>query len=87
MQGIAFVAPGGGDDVTISLGESVRWVNLDGVTHTATSTSEPPGGSTFDSGILGNGGEFTFTPNVIGTWVYFCEVHPGTMRGATITVQ
>jgi plastocyanin len=87
MQNEAFVAPGGGDDVTISLGQSVRWVNLDPVTHTATSSSEPAGGTAFNSGNLGKGGEFTFTPNVTGTWIYFCQFHPGTMVGARIIVQ
>ena len=27
------------------------------------------------------------TPNVTGTWTYFCEVHPNEMQGATIVVQ
>ena len=27
-----------------------------------------------------------FEPNVTGTWVYHCEVHPAQMQGATITV-
>ena len=87
MQGIAFVAPGGGDDVTIMLGDTVRWVNLDAVNHTATSTAVPTGGDGFGSGQFGNGGEFSFVANVRGMWTYFCEVHPATMVGALITVQ
>ena len=87
MQGIAFVAPGGGDDVTIMLGDTIRWENQDGVQHTATSTSMPSGGSAFDSGFLSSGQSFTFVPNTRGEWVYFCEVHPTIMTGARITVQ
>jgi plastocyanin len=87
MQGIAFVAPGGGDDVTIMLGDTVRWVNLDAVNHTATSTAVPTGGDSFASGTFGNGGEFSFVANVRGVWTYFCEVHPAAMRDALITVQ
>ncbi len=87
MQGIAFVAPDGGDDVTIMLGDTVRWVNLDAVNHTATSTAVPMGGDSFDSGQFGNGSEFTFVPNTRGTWTYFCGLHPATMRDALITVQ
>ncbi|UCC84584.1 MAG: Ig-like domain-containing protein [Gemmatimonadota bacterium] len=86
MSGIAFRAPLGGDDITIKLGDTVRWVNRDGVAHTATSNSTPAGGASFDSGLLGNSGSFSFTPAVAGTWIYFCEVHPAQMRDARITV-
>lgn len=85
MQNIAFVGPGGGDAVTVTVGTPVEWVNLDNVQHTATSTSTPTGGASFDSGLMGNGDRFRFTPQVAGTWTYFCEVHPGIMLGATIT--
>jgi adhesin/invasin len=87
MLGIAFVAPGGGDDITILLGDTVRWVNRDAVQHTATSTSVPVGGTPFDSGLLSQGQAFSFVPGVRGTWVYFCVVHPATMRDARIVVQ
>ncbi len=87
MQNIAFVTPDGSDDVTIELGQSVEWVNLDqGIQHTATSTEEPAGGNAFDSELLNTDDRFVFTPNVSGTWVYHCEVHPIDMAGATITV-
>lgn len=87
MENIAFVAPDGGDAVTIQLGQTVGWVNRDGIAHTATSNQEPDGGTAFDSGLLSNGETFVFEPNVVGTWVYFCEVHPAQMAGATIVVQ
>ncbi len=87
MQGIAFVAPGGGDDITIMLGDTVRWVNQDNVQHTATSNSTPTGGSSFDSGFLNQGEQFTVVPDVRGLWVYFCEVHPVQMADARITVE
>ncbi len=87
MQNIAFVAPGGGDAVTITLGDRVRWVNRDNVPHTATSTSVPTGGDSFASGVLNNGDVFEFVPNVVGEWIYLCEVHPNMMREARITVQ
>ena len=87
MENIAFNAPGGGDDVTIQLGQTVGWVNRDNVQHTATSSQVPGGGNAFDSGLLSNAGTFIFEPNVRGTWVYFCEVHPNDMVGATIVVE
>jgi plastocyanin len=87
MQSIAFVAPGGGDDVTIQLGDTVRWVNQESVQHTVTSTSVPAGGASFDSGLLSLSQTFTFVPGTRGEWVYFCEVHPAQMSNARITVE
>lgn len=86
MQNTAFVGPNGSDDVTVPLGATIEWQNQDAVQHTVTSTEEPTGGSPFDSDLLSNGGSFSFTPSVEGTWTYFCEVHPTLMAGATITV-
>ncbi len=87
MENIAFNAPGGGDDITILLGDEVRWVNLDSETHTATSNSVPSGGTDFDSGVMSQNDEFTFVADARGTWIYLCEVHPTIMLDARITVQ
>ena len=85
MQNTAFVGPGGGDAVTVAVGTPVEWVNLDAIQHTATSTDVPSSGAAFDSGLMGNSDRFRFTPQIVGTWTYLCEVHPGIMVGATIT--
>ncbi len=87
MVNIAFVAPGGGDAVTIMLGDTVTWVNMDAVQHTATSTSTPDGGTDFNSGFMNQNDTFSYVPDVRGDWIYFCEVHPTAMRDARITVQ
>ncbi len=88
MMNIAFVAPGGGDQVTILLGDAVQWTNQDsGINHTATSNTMPAGGASFDSGFLSMCQLFTFTPGVQGTWVYRCNVHPAIMVDAEIIVQ
>lgn len=87
IMDFTFKAPGGGDDVTILLGDIVRWVNLDPEQHTATSDTEPIGGAAFDSGTLNQDDEFTFTPHVRGTWVYHCEFHPEDMNNARIVVE
>lgn len=86
MKNIAFVAPGGGKNVTILLGDTVRWVNQDAVQHTATSNQDP-GGASFDSGLLNQGQEFRFVPGLRGTWIYFCQVHPTQMNNAQINVN
>lgn len=87
MEGTAFVGPDGTDEVTIPLGATVEWVNRDAIQHTATSNSMPVGGPMINSGMMAQGERFSFTPNVTGVWTYFCEVHPLSMAGATITVQ
>jgi plastocyanin len=87
MQNLSFIAPGGGDAVTILLGDTVRWLNRDGADHTATSSSTPPGGNAFDSPVLNLNDTFDFVPNTRGTWIYFCRVHPDIMRDATLTVN
>lgn len=86
IRGIAYNVPGGGDLVTIGLGEKVRWVNLDGTIHTATSTSVPPGGKAFSSGPMSQGADFTFTPRVVGIWEYSCQRYPDRMANARIRV-
>ena len=87
MQNIAFVAPDGTDAVTVPIGTTIEWRNMDGVQHTATATDTPAGGTAFDTGLIPAGGSSEpFTPAVTGTWTYFCEVHPSQMAGATITV-
>ncbi len=87
MSGIQFQAPGGGDIVTIQLGDVFEWVIRVAICHTATSSSVPAGGATFASALLATGETVTFTPDRVGTWVYFCTVHPATMVGAQIIVQ
>lgn len=86
MLNTAFVGPNGTDDITVPLGATIEWQNRDQVQHTVTSSDEPAGGSVIRSGLRTNGQIFSFTPDVEGTWTYFCEVHPNIMRNATITV-
>ncbi len=86
MSGTAFVAPGGGDSLTVLLNDTIEWVNRDAVSHTATSSNVPAGGAMFGSLLLATGATFTFTPAVTGIWVYLCTVHPTIMLNAEITV-
>jgi plastocyanin len=87
IQNNEFNAPGGGDAVTILLGDAVQWLNRDTDPHTATSDSEPEGGSAFDSGDIIQNGTFTFTANVRGRWTYHCRYHEVSMAGAQINVE
>lgn len=85
IQFLSYNAPGGGNFLTIGLGEQVRWVNLDGTLHTVTSTSVPTGGKGFNSGQMHPGSEFAFAPSVTGTWEYTCLEYPH-MAGARLRV-
>lgn len=87
MSGLQFQAPGGGDIVTVLLGDVIEWVNRDAISHTVTSSSAPVGAATFATGLLATNATFSFTPGMAGTWVYFCTVHPLSMVGAQIIVQ
>ncbi len=85
MRSIAFDPP----EITINVGESVIWTNMDFVPHTATSGN--PGdddlGSIFRSARLSTGQTFTHPFDEPGEFIYFCEVHPNIMRDAKVIVQ
>lgn len=86
IRNFAFVAPNGTDTITIALGQTVEFVNLDDASHTATSTGTPSGGSSFDSGRLRTGDRYSWTPSTEGTWIYRCDFHVDEMSGAVIRV-
>ena len=75
IQGIQFVP----DSVTINEGDSVIWINNDGVPHTSTSDS-----SLWDSGILNNGDSYTLQLNTAGEYPYHCTVHPSMLGNITV---
>lgn len=70
-------------EVTIAVGTTVRWTNLDIIPHTSTSND-----GLWDSGILGAGGTFLFTFTAVGEYGYFCAIHPemeGTVLVTAVT--
>ena len=58
-------------EVTVPVGGSVTWKNLDGEPHTVTSTD-----GLFKSGALDEGDSFTFKFTKAGTYPYICSIHP-----------
>lgn len=76
IEGFAFTP----QDVTIPVGETVQWVNLDTVRHTSTSDT-----LVWDSGLLAESDTFEFTFDDLGVYPYHCTVHP-TMTGS-VTVS
>ncbi len=67
-------------EVTVELGQTVRWRNTDGFPHTATATK----GADFDSGNIESGNTYDYKPTRAGTIDYVCSIHPN--QTGTITV-
>jgi plastocyanin len=55
----------------VPAGTTVRWTNDDRVVHTVTARD-----GSFNSGVLAIGAEFSQTFDEVGTFDYFCAVHP-----------
>lgn len=59
--------------VTVRVGQTVRWTNLDAFAHTVAASQ----GAEFSSDGLERGDSYEFTPTKRGTVAYFCTIHPG----------
>ena len=68
--------------LTVKVGSTVVWVNKDPVTHTVTSSS----GNLFDSGYLPDGFVFKYTFTQVGTYQYYCTIHPS-MTGTIVVTS
>jgi plastocyanin len=80
-----FVPP----EVTVNVGDTVVWKNMDSATHTVTSgTVDDPDrwGEIFDSGLGKPGSEFKHTFDEVGEYPYLCQLHPW-MEGKVIVVE
>ena len=69
--------------IIIKQGDSVTWVNEDAAFHSVTSGYYDDPSGLFDSGYLDPEGSFTFIFENIGTYDYFCTLHPW-MKGQVI---
>lgn len=66
---------------TVQYGDTVRWIMVEGFSHTT--TSEPASAKTWDSGIMNVGDSFQVTIEVAdgpGPFPYICSVHPFSMQ-------
>jgi len=64
-------------DITINVGDTVSWDNVDTAAHTVTSGSPADGPSgVFDSSLLMASAAYAFTFEDAGNYDYFCMVHP-----------
>ena len=69
--------------IVIKQGNSVTWVNEDVAFHSVTSGYYDASSEIFDSGYLDPEESFTFVFENIGTYDYFCTLHPW-MKGQVI---
>ncbi len=68
------------DTLTVSVGTTLTWTNLDSAPHTVTSDD-----NLFDSGNLNQNATFSRTFTTPGTYAYHCSIHP--FMTAKIVVQ
>jgi plastocyanin len=65
---------------TVAVGTTVTWTNHDDIPHTAVSTD-----GVFKSKVMDTDEKFSYTFAKVGTFPYFCSIHPK-MTG-TVVVQ
>jgi len=79
------------NEMTVKVGDTITFRNDDAIEHTATSTNDgtdvvsPTPSGAFDTGLLKAGEEKQIIFDKVGTFNYFCTIHPF-MRGS-ITVE
>ena len=67
--------------ITVPIGTKVTWTNQDSAAHNIISDD----GSTFSSPSVPNGGTFSFTFTVAGTFAYHCGIHPSMKATVIVT--
>jgi len=61
----------GPQTVTVPVGTTVTWTNVDDIPHTAVSTD-----GVFKSKVMDTDENFSYTFTKTGTYSYYCSVHP-----------
>jgi len=68
--------------LTVNVGDTVVWTNMDTAPHTVTVSSGPV---KFSSGNLSKGQTFSYTFTSAGTYSYYCAVHPDMVAKVIVT--
>ena len=72
-------------DITINVGDTVEWINIDTAAHTVTGGSPADGPSgVFDSSLVMADASYAFTFDDAGSYDYFCMVHPWMVGSVTV---
>jgi plastocyanin len=61
----------GPQTITVPVGTTVTWTNVDDIPHTAVSTD-----GVFKSKVIDTDEKFSYTFTKAGTYSYYCSVHP-----------
>ena len=67
-------------DLSVAPGASVRFVNVGVKKHTVTAND-----FSFDSGLMATGDVYSRTFSLVGTYPYFCDLHPDMVGSITVT--
>ncbi len=59
--------------ITVPVGTTITWINHDDEPHTVVSSANP---RIFRSEALDTTDKFSFTFDKVGTYAYFCSIHP-----------
>ena len=73
------------ENLSVRTGTTVTWVNDDRASHTTTSGAQGEQTHIWDSGNLVQSATFSFTFNEVGTFPYFCSIHPAMIATVTVT--
>ena len=66
--------------LSVKVGTTVTWTNNDNASHTVTSNA----GSELNSQTLSNGGTYSHTFTVPGSFSYHCAIHPSMQGSVTV---
>ena len=72
------------ETLTVAESTTVIWVNQDTENYRIRSGAPSEPTNVFNSETLGNTETFSFTFNDVGTYPYFCELHPERMIGSVV---
>ena len=72
IEDICYIPP----NIVVEKGKSVTWLNEDSSFHSVTSGFYPEPSGLFDSGHLDPYQSYTLSFDEIGTYDYFCTLHP-----------
>ena len=75
------------EHLTVAVGTTVIWTNEDVQYHTITSGTAEERGTLWDSGILKRGESFRYKFQGVGTFDYFCTLHPQAMGGSVTVTE